>query len=200
MSLTARVSNLLPGFSDPVLDSQRIFRHILDAMSHPGKRICLTIDLEAPVPFHQATAAIGLTLLDFETPLWTDVTEDCEAVHWLRFHCGCPWTALPSRATYAFISNGNDLPSLNGFNAGKDEYPARSATLIIQVADLASGETRTLRGPGIPSAECLSVQGLSEEFWSFWRINHGLFPLGVDVLLTSGRHMVALPRTIEIGE
>ena len=200
MSSIVSGSGLFPGFSDPVLDGQRVFRQILDAMAHPGRVIGLTVDLQAPRPFQQATAAIGLTVLDFETPLWTDATEDSEAVRWLRFHCGCPWVSSPSGAAFAFISHGNALPSLERFSIGKDDYPEKSATLIIQVANFTGGETRNLRGPGIESVERLSVQGLSEDFWPFWRINHGLFPLGVDVLLTSGRNVVALPRTTGIGE
>lgn len=200
MSLKVNTFNLLPGFSDPVLDSQRVFRKILEAMAHPGRTISLDIDLQAPRPFQRATAAICLTLLDLETPLWTDLAASSDAIHWLKFHCGCPWVSSPSAAAYAFISSGSSLPSLEHFSVGKDEYPEKSATLIIQVENFVSGETRYLRGPGIESVENLSVQGLSKEFWPFWRINHGLFPLGVDILLTSGRDLVALPRTTEIGE
>jgi alpha-D-ribose 1-methylphosphonate 5-triphosphate synthase subunit PhnH len=200
MNLKVNTLNLLPGFSDPVLESQDVFRKILEAMAHPGRSIGLDVDLQAPRPFHQAAAAICLTLLDFETSLWTDLAAASDAVHWLKFHCGCPSVSSPSAAAFAFISNGNSLPSLDRFSVGRDEYPEKSATLIIQVEDFVSGETRDLRGPGIESVEHLSVQGLSKEFWPFWRINHGLFPLGVDLLLTSGSEMVALPRTTEIGE
>jgi alpha-D-ribose 1-methylphosphonate 5-triphosphate synthase subunit PhnH len=200
MSPKVNTFNLLPGFSDPVLKSQEVFRKILEAMAHPGRLTGLDVDLQAPRPFQQAAAAICLTLLDFETPLWTDLPAASDAVHWLKFHCGCPWVSSPSAAAFAFISSGSFLPSLEHFSVGRDEYPEKSATLIIQVENFLSGETRCLRGPGIQSVERLSVQGLSKEFWPFWRINHGLFPLGVDLLLTSGREMVALPRTTEIGE
>ena len=200
MDLTVAATNLLAGFSDPVFDSQRVFRHLLEAMAHPGKVMTLTVAPQAPRPLQQATAAIGLALLDFETPLWTDLTEDSEAVHWLKFHCGCPWTPSQSAATFAFICSGSALPALDRFSIGKDDYPEKSATLIIQVADFTSGEPRNLKGPGIESVERLSVRGLSNDFWPFWRINRSLFPLGVDVLLTSGRNAVALPRTTEIGE
>ena len=200
MRSNVSASNLLPGFSDPVFDSQRVFRQILQAMAHPGRVVGLTVDLDSPEPLQPAAAAIGLALLDFETPLWTDVAETSEAVHWLRFHCGCPWTSSPSAAAFAFIIRGDALPSPERFGIGTDDHPEKSATLIIQVADLASGEDRTLKGPGIESVERLSVKGLAKEFWPFWRINHGLFPLGVDVLFTSGKNVVALPRTTGIGE
>ena len=103
MNLKVNTLNLLPGFSDPVLESQDVFRKILEAMAHPGRSISLDVDLQAPRPFHQAAAAICLTLLDFETPLWTDLAAASDAVHWLKFHSGCPWVSSPSAAAFAFI-------------------------------------------------------------------------------------------------
>ena len=52
-----------------------------------------------PSPLHPVTAAVCLTLLDFDTPLWLDdAAARPEAVDWLKFHCGMPLAAEPARA------------------------------------------------------------------------------------------------------
>jgi alpha-D-ribose 1-methylphosphonate 5-triphosphate synthase subunit PhnH len=43
------------------------------------------------------------------------------------------------------------------------------------------------------------VRGLPDGFWRALRENNDRFPRGVDVLLTAGRHLVALPRTTRIA-
>jgi alpha-D-ribose 1-methylphosphonate 5-triphosphate synthase subunit PhnH len=84
---------------------------------------------------------------------------------------------------------------LSRFCAGRDEFPGESTTLIIQVAGLTFGKGRKLTGPGIEGEHFLEVEGMSEEFWSAWRANHSRYPLGVDLILSAGRELAALPRT-----
>lgn len=192
--------NLMPGFPEPILDSQRTFRRILEGMSHPGSIVMLGMDLNAPSPLHRATGAASLTLLDFETPLWTDLPEDSEALAWLKFHCGCPLVHDPAKASFAIVTHGENLPSLDTFNVGDHEFPERSATVIIQVSFLSSGVGKSLKGPGIKSVGRLMVHSLPRDFWMSWCNNHNLYPLGVDLLLVSGTALVALPRTTEVGD
>jgi alpha-D-ribose 1-methylphosphonate 5-triphosphate synthase subunit PhnH len=200
MSNVANMSKLLPGFPVPVLDSQYTFRQVLDAMAHPGRVIPLDTKIQVPRPLQGATAAVCLTLLDLETPLWMDVDEKSGAAGWLRFHCGCPLVDSPFAARFALISRGYGVPALDQFNSGQDEFPEQSATLIIQVSGFTSGSGRCLRGPGIERLERLEVHGLPDEFWTAWRLNQRRYPLGVDVLFTAGSTLVALPRTTEVEE
>jgi len=87
------------------------------------------------------------------------------------------------------------MPPLEAFDAGTDEYPDRSATVIVQVAALAAGAGKRLTGPGIAGEGRLSVDGLPERFWTGLRENHTRFPRGVDVILASPASVAALPRT-----
>src|SRR5690606_37837176 len=87
-------AQIAPGFANPVFDSQRIFRGLLEAMSYPGRIVDTGSLASAPAPLSPAAAATCLALADYETPVWLD-----PAAHpvrdWLRFHCGCPIVSDP---------------------------------------------------------------------------------------------------------
>ena len=76
---------------------------------------------------------------------------------------------------------------------GTSEYPDRSATLIVESADL-SATGATLTGPGIKT-----MAGLSLPEVEAFRFNRGLFPLGMDFIFTCGDRVAALPRTTEVS-
>lgn len=190
-----------PGLADPVLDSQRIFRAALDAMAHPGRIVSVDAGGGALPPLHAATVAICLALVDLETPVWLDGAADTAEVRaHLGFHCGCPLVDTPGQARFALIADAVSMPGLERFDAGTDEYPDRSATLIVQAHTLAAGTGRRLTGPGIASGARLDAPGLSARFWAGLRANHERFPRGLDVLLTAGRAVAALPRTTRLED
>jgi alpha-D-ribose 1-methylphosphonate 5-triphosphate synthase subunit PhnH len=185
------------GLADPILDSQRIFRIVLDAMAHPGRILTLPPPLELPFPLSEGAAAACLAMLDFETPLWLDrVAASREVIDYLRFHCGVPVVPTPDAAAFALIADPEAMLPLEAFASGSDEYPDRSTTLILQVRVLKAGVGRGIRGPGIDGEGRLLVEGLPEHFWSMWLKNHASFPRGVDVIFTAGARVAALPRTV----
>ena len=190
---------LLPGLADPVLDSQRVFRAVLDALARPGQIIPAPIAPEAPRPMTGVAAALALTLLDFETPVWLDDEMGAGGVaEYLRFHCGMPLAATPADAQFALVADPAQMPSLDAFNQGIAEYPERSTTLILQVPALSGGRAVTLRGPGIDGQASLAVAGLPDSFWPQWAENRALFPCGVDVILAGPGAYAALPRTTRV--
>src|SRR5262245_15222728 len=179
---------MLAGLADPTLDSQRIFRSLLEAMAHPGRIVDVAVGLQAPSPLHPAAAAACLTLLDFDTPLWLDdAAARPDAVEWLRFHCGVPVVARPQAARFALVADPERMPSPDVFDLGTAEHPEPSATLIVQVQTLLGGTGRRLNGPGIASEARLEVAGIPGAFWTWFAANHALFPRGVDILLSAGR-------------
>jgi len=188
-----------PGLVDPVLDSQRIFRGVLDAMSHPGRVVTLGLARPALAPLHPATLAICLALVDFETPVWLDAAgRAADVMAHLRFHCGCRIVDDPARARFAVVADATRMPDLDRFDAGTGEYPDRSATVIVQTRALAAGAGRRLTGPGIEAEERLEADGLPVRFWEGLRANRDRFPRGIDVLLTAGASVAALPRTTRV--
>ncbi len=183
------------GFANPVLDSQRCFRSVLDAMARPGRVHQVAGLAEVPAPLNAASAAVLLTLADADTPVWLDAPG---VVDWLRFHAGCPVVAAPAAAQFV-LANGA-MPALAGLEAGTEEDPQLGATLLVQVAALEAGRGWRLRGPGIESEHRLHVAGLPGDFLAQWAANAARFPRGVDVVLCCGDALACLPRSVRIEE
>jgi len=89
----------------------------------------------------RGTAAIALTLFDHDTPVWLDhlMAETSEVTKWLKFHTGAPVIADSSICSFALVGDACELPELDRFSFGTDEYPDRSTTLILQVESLTEG-------------------------------------------------------------
>ncbi len=190
---------LLPGLADPVIDGQRIFRRLLDAMARPGTIVTLAPLPAAPGPLDPATAAVALALADRETAVWLDDAAGTAAVRrHLRFHCGCPLASDPAQADFVIAADMRALPPLDAFNPGSDEYPDRSTTLILQVPVLIGGEAWTLAGPGIRDRAAMAIAGLPVGFRDQVVANNAGFPRGVDLIFTSGAQLCALPRSTRL--
>ncbi|MDN3565491.1 phosphonate C-P lyase system protein PhnH [Paeniroseomonas aquatica] len=187
---------LTPGFAAPVPAAQSCFRALLEAMSRPGLIQTLTALPEAPAPLAPAAAAAILTLADADTPVWTDAGPAAEA--WLRFHAGCPLVADPAAASFLLATASP--PDLALPDAGTEEEPHRSATLVLQVAALEAGAGWTLSGPGIETTHRLHAAGLPAGFAAAWAANAARFPRGVDLVLCAGDSLAALPRTTRLEE
>lgn len=191
---------LAPAFPEPVHDAQRVFRAVMNAMARPGFVFPLEAGLDPPAPLTQAAAAVALSLIDYETPVFLDapLATNAEVARWLRFHTGAPVTADPSRALFAMFADAAQIPPLARFALGTAEYPDRSTTLVIQVAHLDGGPPLTLEGPGLPGARAFAPAGLPPVFSAFLAENRSLFPRGVDVILTGDCAVAALPRTTRV--
>ena len=194
--LGSNLSALTPGLADPAHDAQQLFRSILDAASHPGRVVSLSAAPVGPGALSCAATGYLLTLADRDTPVWLAPSFDQPAVRdFLRFHAGSPIAADRTAAAFAVL--GADTPqAFEGFNLGTDAYPDRSATLVIEVADLRSGPVRQWRGPGIDGRMSVDIAGLSDAFWQDWATTHAQFPCGVDLVFTAGTELCALPRSI----
>lgn len=192
--------HLAPGFTDPVHDAQAAFRAVLDAMAHPGRIVRFPQVLAAPPPAPLGTgvAIVALTLCDIDTPVWLDESL-APASAYLAFHCGCPLAFSPADARFALFSQGTAPPPLAAFDLGSDEYPDRSATLIIEAAGITAGAGLRLHGPGIRGEARLGIIGLPAHFWAERSALFELFPRGLDMLFVAGEQLAALPRSTRIA-
>ena len=196
MSAAPNLAGLRPGLADASLDSQRIFRRIMEATARPGLSQIILSAPQPPQGLSPAAGAVLLTLADVDTPLWLDpglVATEAEA--WLRFYCGCQITSDPSSAAFALVADPGSMPQLSAFNQGEAKYPDRATTLIIDIVGLRGGPAVVLRGPGIENEAVISPHGLPPAFWSQRADVVSRFQFGIDLVLCAGSEILAIPRT-----
>jgi alpha-D-ribose 1-methylphosphonate 5-triphosphate synthase subunit PhnH len=191
---------LAPAFADPVLASQAVFRSVMDAMARPGTIVVTEGLVQAPQPLGLAAAAVALTLLDYETPVWLapGLAQAPDVAGWLRFHTGAPLTDDPQLAAFAFIADPQDVPEFGAFSLGSMEYPDRAATLVLQVDRLSGDDGFRLSGPGIRGSRALFASPVPADFAARLRANRALFPRGVDIILATDTRLAALPRSVHV--
>ncbi|MCT4553161.1 MAG: phosphonate C-P lyase system protein PhnH [Pelagimonas sp.] len=178
------------GFAEPALDAARAFRGIMEAMARPGTIHDVT-GATPPAPLSAAAGAVLLTLCDGDTKLHLAGDYELPALRdWVAFHTGAP-LASADDCDFA-LGRWDDLLPLDPYRIGTSEYPDRSATLIVDMPELAANGA-SLRGPGIKGTAALSLPDLDP-----FRDNRALFPLGRDFLFTCGTRIAALPRSTEV--
>lgn len=188
------------GFTDPVFQSQAAFRALLAALSEPGTVQTMPASVTPPEGLELAAATALLTLADYETPIWLpEALRAGAAGAWLRFHCGAALVADPGEALFALLDDA-EQPGLSAFAIGTDQFPDRSATLLVPCAALDGGAPVALTGPGIKDRRVIAPAGLRPGFWQEMTDNAALYPLGVDVVLCHGGSLIGLPRSTRIEE
>lgn len=187
------------GFANPVMEAQSVFRRVMDAMSRPGTIQTVSTSTDGPGCLSPAQAAIALTLLDHETPVWFAPSIAKSSVNaWVAFHSGATCTQIMSDARFAFLGKADPLPDFIGFEQGAQDYPDRSATLIMEVEALEGGSPLFASGPGVNGSATIAPVGLPADFTRRWKANHAVYPRGVDIILTADRHFIGLPRSLSL--
>src|ERR1700754_1508783 len=194
------VAELPAGLADKVLSAQSTFRSVMDAMARPGTVQRIVAAAGAPAAMMRGTAAIARTLFDHDTPVCLDpgMAATSDVAKWLKFHTGAPVVADSSIFSFALIGDGGELPPLDCFSFGTDEYPDRSTTLILQVESLTEGATFDLSGPGIDGTAVLQATIKPRDLFERLAINAALFPRGIDLVLVADDAIVAIPRSTRL--
>jgi len=194
------VAELPAGFADKVLSAQSVFRSVMDAMARPGSIQRIAPTAGTPAVMMRGTAAIALTLFDHDTPIWLDgrMSATADVAKWLKFHTSAPVVSDSSIASFALVGDPENLPVLDRFAFGSNEYPDRSTTVILQVESLTDGPAVELRGPGIDGSAALRASIQPQDLFERLAINATLFPRGIDVVLVHDDAIVAIPRTTRL--
>jgi alpha-D-ribose 1-methylphosphonate 5-triphosphate synthase subunit PhnH len=178
------------GFTEAPVQSARAFREILEAMARPGTIRPLR-GAQPPAPLSVAAGVALLVLTDTTTRVHLAGQADSPAVRdWIAFHVGAPLSTA-EEADFA-VGSWDALRPVDRFRIGLPDYPDRSATLIVECAQLVN-HGLCLTGPGIEAASWLNLPEASA-----FRANRALFPLGFDTLFTAGDRIAGLPRSTRV--
>lgn len=185
-------------FTLPEQDAQHSFRRLLKAMSEPGVIVALHQLKRGWQPLNIATTSLLLTLADNDTPVWLSDTVSNDIVNQsLRFHTNAPLVNTPQEATFAVSGEEIGHEQLNALSTGSAVAPETSATLIVQVSSLSGGRMLRLTGAGIAEERMIAPQLPDCLIHELTERPHP-FPLGVDLILTCGERLLAIPRTTHV--
>ena len=183
---------------DPAGGSHQAFRAIRDAMEHPGQLVTIREYPYAPAVFNSASAATCLTLLDYETSVWTDVDWRNPAIGWLQTGCGSSVVTEPCMAKFAVITRPAAMPPLENFRVGRHEDCEKATTIVVQVEDIYPVSDH--QNPNVPGnrKSRLELKGVADIFWCQWRQLSFKHPMGIDIFFTCDDVLAALPKMTRI--
>ena len=180
---------------DPVHDTQRVFRVMLEALSRPGVACGVPI-AAADAPGNAWLTSVLLTLLDHETSFAAAADRGTEEFVRARTNA-----RVAPAATADFVLTDSDslVPALiRSLKRGSLSYPDDSATLIVDVLPDAYRQSYRVAGPGIYAPHDVRLALLPEQCAALTEVDAS-YPCGIDVLLidTAG-DLIGLPRTTRI--
>lgn len=191
-------THLVKSFSDPVGESQQVFRKVLLSLSEPGQWQTLK-NCETLPNFYPSTLSIILTLLDADTTVW--LSERCQTPMVktnLTFHCGCKISTEQSEAQFAIYDLDEFMQADNlQFSMGNERYPDLSTTIVLQLPESMDLSETVWSGPGIQESRICSLP-IPQSFWAK-RQSMVEFPRGIDFIFTQGNRVMGLPRSTRIS-
>ena len=114
----------------------------------------------------------------------------------IRFHSGAPLAATAQEVCFALFDEQLQAADLQALPHGTEISPEFGATVIVQLAELESGAPLRLTGPGIESQRLIAPR-LPPALLDYGQPPAAL-PLGLDILLTCGDRLLAIPRTTRV--
>ena len=197
-ALAATGSNAIQGgFADPVFDAQAVFVSILGAMSRPGRIVDLMSRCCPPAPLSLAQGSFLACLADGDTPIHVEgATSELE--NWIAFQTGA--FLVPKDIAHFAVLKHFDQRAMETLSLGTLIYPDRSATVLVEADGFETGERFRLEGPGIDGTQKIEIAGLGADFIETRRRNRALSPCGLDLVLTCGSRLLALPRSTLISK
>ena len=172
------------GFDDLALGSHQTFRAIFAVMEHPGQIVTIHEYPDVPDVYNSASAATCLTLLEYETPVWTDVDRKSPAISWLQVECESSVVTEPCLADFAIITKPGSMPDLDYFRTDPKKYPEKATTIVVQVDDILPVTDNKYFDIFLGRDGQLELNGVPKKFRNQWQSLSGLYPLDIDIFFT----------------
>jgi alpha-D-ribose 1-methylphosphonate 5-triphosphate synthase subunit PhnH len=179
------------------IPTQRIFRVLLNAMSHPGRSYHLPFKGYWPTPW----LAVADTLLDHEVSfavLGEKHTDDVAA----EILTATKARAVdPTVADYIVVLGSNSQGAIYKSKHGTLEYPDWNATFIYVLYNAKTPPIYGVRlsGPGISEPISPQMNGLDPRELEDIRTVNKEYPSGIDcIFLDEEDHVMCIPRSTNI--
>jgi alpha-D-ribose 1-methylphosphonate 5-triphosphate synthase subunit PhnH len=196
---------------DPVFDSQKHYRVLLNCTARPGSIGLLNeVEVEKPAELSQSSSLIALMLFSSDVSFFLGRDASPAAGYLVRQTRAIE--APVAEADFVFVhgrDNEDAVAALRSVKAGEPAFPETGATVLLEVeaispAPLADCLRLTLSGPGIETASIVYVAGIDPKFLETLQSRNCEFPVGVDVYLTcdsvsAGPCVLSLPRTTRVS-
>jgi len=180
------------------LITQKTFRTLLQAMSHPGRVYSLSRELESGL------ILVLQALLDHEVAFAISGHQK-EALEYKIIQATGSRPEALGRADFIIIPSGDSDGAILHAKRGSLEYPDTGATVIYIVKflndmDKDNGKPiALLRGPGIKDEIAISMHGLGKNELSHIKEINSEFPLGIDCIFIDGANRImCIPRSTRI--
>ncbi|MCX7724042.1 MAG: phosphonate C-P lyase system protein PhnH [Thermodesulfovibrio sp.] len=181
--------------NDEILNCQRAFRVLLDAMCHPGRLYDLKF-----INHQNYLELILKTLLDNEVSHC--VLGDNKKIKEKEIYemTGSKSTEIDEADFIVIFGNSNN--EIERAKIGSPEYPDSSATLIYYISSNNTEPTRLrLKGPGIEGEKTFLISGINKNEFKLIKLINSSCPLGLDsIFLYDSGKIFCLPRSTKIME
>lgn len=191
---------------DIVHDLQSVYRKMVDSSSRPGlisdlRKEAALLEEEDKKGFRASLLLLALTLFDQEVSfkVFSNQADTVsKAINQLTY-------AKPTEtknADYLLIlqdaENGSLEEAIINAKPGTLKNPHSSATVIVEVDSVTSGEALLLKGPGIHTTELVHLD-INENWVESRQEKNKEYPLGIDLIFIDQNHqLLSLPRTTQI--
>lgn len=177
--------------------TQKTFRALLQATSHPGRVYSLSQESE----LNGLISALQ-TLLDHEVT-FNVFGRQKEELEYKTIRATASKTANIEDADFIIIPSGNSEGEILHAKRGSLEYPDAGATVIYSIHSLSArddgGLKITLKGPGINGEISPFISGVGKKEFHYLKEINSEYPLGIDsIFIDSENRIMCIPRSTRI--